>query len=466
MDDDRFDGLTRALGALTDRRETARALAAGALGSLALLAGHDADAAKKKKKKKGGKKKKKKKASQCKAAQEKCGKACCNAGQTCIAGTCLGACQFDDSVANTMTLQADCATTETIDIPDGFTLEGDGKTIHMAGPVTGYQAVSAASFAVRAGVLIQNGVGSIRNVTIDQDPLEGCEPGRRHSAIVMAAGKGNIDAVTIALTQGNANCFRGITAAAQAVDDVINIRNTTVTGPRNTGISVSGAAPGSVVRGVVSDCTIRGAQFGLFLSETGRSVSPVTTFQVTGNTIEEAEIGITVGSFPANVLVDDNEITGEIDSTNLAGVNFSADTKGTVTNNNTISRFTCGIRISEDAAVTESNNTFSANTTNVCNLCETDGDCDDQSTSCQDGLCQAVCVSNPCGNCPICVPNLQSADSRPPLCANQLTQAAPDTCSTDADCTESENDVCIRPSSGPCTQSPCGICVSANICVP
>jgi hypothetical protein len=74
VDDVRFDGMTRVLGALLDRRKTARAAAGGALTSLGLAAGHDVDAKKKKKKCKGGKK--------------KCGKKCCPVGQFCRNGKC------------------------------------------------------------------------------------------------------------------------------------------------------------------------------------------------------------------------------------------------------------------------------------------------------------------------------------------------------------------------------------------
>jgi hypothetical protein len=100
--------------------------------------------------------------------------------------------------------------------------------------------------------------------------------------------------------------------------------------------------------------------------------------------------------------------------------------------------------------------------------CLSDGDCPDRSTSCQGGNCLAVCSEGACSGCPTpaCVVNLQSENNRPKLCAAQLIQVAPDTCSTDADCTGDEDDICVRISSGSCTQSPCGICVSPNlICV-
>jgi hypothetical protein len=98
--------------------------------------------------------------------------------------------------------------------------------------------------------------------------------------------------------------------------------------------------------------------------------------------------------------------------------------------------------------------------------CRNDGDCPDQVQFCQGGSCQTVCPSEACGACPICVVNLQSANDRARVCANQLIQVAPDSCSTDADCTGDEDDICVRISTGSCTQSPCGNCVSpSNVCV-
>ncbi len=362
MDDGRFDALTRALGALAGRRETARALAAGALGALTLLAGHDADAKDKKKKKKGGKKgkKKKKKASQCKPAQTKCGKACCNARQSCIAGECLGACQFTvNNDLKTMTLQADCATTETIVIANDFTLEGGGKTIHMAGPVSGYQSVTVANTAVRAGVLIQNGTGTVKNLTIDQDALE-CGGAQAHSAIVMAKGAGDIELVDIVVTKDNIQCYRGIDAEVAANNDPVNVRGVTITGGHTRAMAISGPTPNdgsSLVAGEIRDCTISDAFFGMLLNS--------TKHQVTSNAVN-AIVGISVGVFPSNVFIDDNTITGLTGATSPSGFNFNDDTKGTVSNN-TISGFTCGITILGDADITVSdNNTFSSNTDNIC----------------------------------------------------------------------------------------------------
>lgn len=98
--------------------------------------------------------------------------------------------------------------------------------------------------------------------------------------------------------------------------------------------------------------------------------------------------------------------------------------------------------------------------------CRNDGDCADRSTSCQGGTCRIVCPEGACSGCTGCVTNLISEDERARVCANQLTQVAPDTCATDADCTGNASDVCLRIATTPCTQSPCGLCFAAvNVCV-
>ena len=256
-------------------------------------------------------------------------------------------------------MQANCRTTETIVIPDGVTLEGANKTIHMSGPLSGYQFVAPAGINLRPGLLIQDGVGSIKNVKIDQDAVE-CD-GPTSSAIVMANGRGDIEAVEIVVTKNNRNCYRGGINAQPATDnDLVNIRNVTITGTRFSGIAINGpAATSGPVRGEIRGCTISGPSFGMVLTDTAAN------FHSTDNNVT-AGIGITVASPPAQVFIDDNVITGLSGQTNLFGINFDSEADGTV-NNNTISGFGCGIAIQTGAGeVTESNNTFSGNTTNVC----------------------------------------------------------------------------------------------------
>src|SRR5687767_14335392 len=118
MDDARFDAMIRRLGSVTSRRGTLRT-ATGGLATALALPSFDADAKKKKKK--------------CKKPKVKCGKKkCCVAGSVCAAGACAPGCTFVKTEGDTLwTLQADCAITKTIEIPDGVTLDGNDKTIRL-----------------------------------------------------------------------------------------------------------------------------------------------------------------------------------------------------------------------------------------------------------------------------------------------------------------------------------------------
>ena len=357
MDEERFDILTRQTAAATWRRRPLLFLGASALGLLGLGAGLDADARKKKK----GKKKKKKKSGKCKASQKTCGRACCNASQSCIGESCLGACQFIEVVTETESRQllvADCATTGTILVRDEFILDGNGNTIHMAGPVTGYQSVTAGNATVRAGVLVQNGAGSVKNLTIDQDALE-CDSGA-HSAIVMAKGLGDIESVDIVVTRDNILCYRGIDAEVAVANHQVNVRGVTIAGGHTRAMAMSGPMPpdgNSRIAGEIRDCTIEDAGFGMLLDASRQ--------QIKSNTVN-ANFGILVGTFPSDVTIDDNSVTGLIGATNARGILFNDDTEGTVSNT-TVSGFTCGVTIFGDADVTfGAGNDFSSNSAETC----------------------------------------------------------------------------------------------------
>jgi hypothetical protein len=99
--------------------------------------------------------------------------------------------------------------------------------------------------------------------------------------------------------------------------------------------------------------------------------------------------------------------------------------------------------------------------------CQNDGDCPDQSESCQSGSCQPVCQAGACpAACDLCAVQLNSASDRSPACGDSFILAdQPKDCTTTADCVGS--DFCIRISASSCTQSPCGECASAiGICAP
>lgn len=82
-------------------------------------------------------------------------------------------CQFTQT-PTTWLLKAGCTTRQTIQIPDGITLDGKGKTIKLAGPASGFD---------NAGLRTQGAQASIRDLTLDGSALTGScdsQPCLRH----------------------------------------------------------------------------------------------------------------------------------------------------------------------------------------------------------------------------------------------------------------------------------------------
>jgi hypothetical protein len=367
VDSERFDRLTRLLAQGLSRRAAVVGLAA--LSGLG-LAQHETAVARKKRKKK--KKRKKGAASPppppprqppppsppaTNSLPTPISPPSCNGVQ------CLPACEESFTKVGTLwTLQADCVTTETIVIDDEVTLEGANKTIHLAGPVSGYQLVSPGGTEVHAGLLVENGSGSVRNLTLDQGALD-CQGSQKQSAIVMLDASGSIESVTIDITSGTGvvACYRGIDAAATQINKVVDLTDVTVSGPRRNGIIFSGPVVGTIEESTVEECL-----FGIEVSQARLTID--------GNSITATTAGINVASgFPdnADVTVQSNTITGTSGSTNHHGIIFQSSPKAFVSGN-TISNFNCGITIGVDVSdqkVTIANdNTFlpPPNGTDIC----------------------------------------------------------------------------------------------------
>jgi hypothetical protein len=183
VDGSQFDAWTRDLRVLVDRRVAGQAFAGGALACLGLAASLEAEAKKKKKKK--GKKKRKKKG-----------------------------CQFAKT-PTLWTLKANCTTRKTIEIPDGVTLDGDGKTIKLVGSVNSSNRPSLGTEVLGTNV-------GIRRLTLDGSGLTGsCSDVFAYAAIFFTAS-GEIDDVAIA----DLPCGIGIIVAAEAI--ACTIKNSTI----------------------------------------------------------------------------------------------------------------------------------------------------------------------------------------------------------------------------------------------
>lgn len=372
MDDARFDAATRALGSSIDRRTTARTLAAGALASLGLGAGHDAGAKKKKKKK-------------CKKPKVKCGKTCCAAGQKCIAGKCAVPCTFV-TAGSVMTLQANCTTTSTIEIPNGVTLDGNGKTISLAGSPSG-SGITNASGAVNC---------TIRNLTVDGAKLpDGCA--NAVSGIRLLGTAAGIENVSVAnIPCGAALDLVGSDAGPRFAVDVVDLSVSNVSLSGGGAVSVTGAIDATITDSRVSD--LESATFAIHLVGGGATAEiSDSTFEnvvaalftdgslgpslatADNNAVTNAAAGFVVGGTGVSLVATDNTIVGPgAGAPGFAGIAYSANASGAVSGN-TISNYfdadpgtvACGIRVEADAgAVTIGTNTFPDPPGNEQNVCD------------------------------------------------------------------------------------------------
>jgi hypothetical protein len=201
VDDERFDRLTRVFDKPTSRRATLTRLAGAALAALG-SPGVEAEAKPKK----------------CKKPNTKCGtKGCCEAGsQVCLNSRCVAACQFTTNTkTKTLTLKANCTLTKPITIPNGFTLDGNRKTITLDESLDRFPngVITNADGARK---------GAIRRLTIKAAPLgqRDCAP---NTVIVLSAKEAEIDDVRLQ----NLQCFRALFAGGLA-GQTVRITHTTV----------------------------------------------------------------------------------------------------------------------------------------------------------------------------------------------------------------------------------------------
>ena len=117
----------------------------------------------------------------------------------------VNTCTFT-TVGNTMTLDGDCITDETIFVPDGFTLEGDNHTITAQDPAAGH---------FTGGVLENAATGSpitIQNVRITTNNLTNtCDAGddRLRGILIEGVGATILDNHVNNINQGISGCQEG-----------------------------------------------------------------------------------------------------------------------------------------------------------------------------------------------------------------------------------------------------------------
>lgn len=184
----------------------------------------------------------------------------------------------------TMTLQGDCETTQTIAVPNGFTLDGNGHTITGRDPAGGH---FVGAIIVNAGA-----TAHVTNTTVTVSGLaDACDGGNdRLRGIMFDGAAGSItDNQVIGINQGASGCQEG---------NGIEVRNAPFD---DTGADLSVTITGNVVSSY---------------QKTGILANGSVAATITGNTVTGAgavnyiaQNGIQVG-FGATAIVHDNSVSG------------------------------------------------------------------------------------------------------------------------------------------------------------
>lgn len=234
-------------------------------------------------------------------------------------GPCLAA---TDHATTTIRLLADCQTSHTILVPDGWTLDGDEYTITAVDPAGGHF----------VGAVVRNG-GDVAHVTDIGVTTSGlatvCDGGDdRLRGILLDGASGSVTFATVTnIAQGPDGCQEGNAIEARnapfvagGADTTVVISDNVVSGYQKTGIVINGSVAGQVLRNSIS------------------GLGPVDFI---------AQNGIQIG-FGGTAIVRDNTIVGN---------DYTPE-----------SYVSCGLLLFEADGVKASRNSYSANEYNICNL--------------------------------------------------------------------------------------------------
>jgi hypothetical protein len=238
-----------------------------------------------------------------------------------------GGCAFDDD-GSTWTLLADCTTDETIEIPNGYTLDGDEHTITAVDPAGGHF----------VGAVVANGgdSASVTDVKITASELANvCDGGAaRLRGILLDGASGSITSTTVhGVRQGLSGCQEG---NAIEVRHVVGIEP--APGPR-LAVMISGNTVYDYMKnGITTNGNVAAAIQG-------------NTVTGDGNVSYIAQNGIQVG-FGASATVEGNTVSGNWYTAPAGQPEFDA----------------CGLLFFDAAGVKQRANTLFANEKNLCNF--------------------------------------------------------------------------------------------------
>jgi predicted extracellular nuclease len=235
-----------------------------------------------------------------------------------LLGVDLGRCQYSvDSATKTRTLLGDCTTSETVLVPNGWTLDGAGHSITAYDPAGG----------AFSGAVVANGgaTADVRNLTVTSYRLtDHCDGGTAAlRGILLDGASGAVrNSRVVDLRQNGSGCQEGNAIEARnggSTATTVTLDANTVTRYQKTGILVNGLVQATVTRNSV------------------QGLGPVSYI---------AQNGVQV-SRGATALVDDNGIAD----------NFYTGPDSA-----------CGLLVFEASGVKQKRNTFSGNEQDFCNI--------------------------------------------------------------------------------------------------
>jgi nitrous oxidase accessory protein NosD len=195
----------------------------------------------------------------------------------------FGSCSVSIS-GTTITLLSNCTTDRTLYIPNGFTLEGNSKTITAVDPVGGHF----------LGAVVMNGGASanVQNLTVTASGLQNaCDDGdNRLRAILFQSASGTIRNNTVTANQGMSGCQEGNGIEVRnppydntgTSDNVVTISGNTVSNYNKNGITANGSVVATITNNIVTGYGPLGVPYA---AQNGIQVSRGATGTVKGNTI-------------------------------------------------------------------------------------------------------------------------------------------------------------------------------------
>jgi hypothetical protein len=159
-----------------------------------------------------------------------------------LVGLDLASCRFArDEQAKVQTLQGDCRTGTTIQVPEGWTLDGAGHTV---------SAIDLPGHHFSGAVVSGSGEVHVRDLTVSSQHLAGCEDLR---GVLLERASGSVEDVRVQDLAQSDGCPAAAGVEMRDAAGPVTVRGDVVRGGQRAGVAVTGAgAPVSVLDTVVT----------------------------------------------------------------------------------------------------------------------------------------------------------------------------------------------------------------------